>query len=315
MGDVAKGPGVHEGGRSLCGLHQVGEKGVIEQSHHGPDGFKIRRTHGAAVARRGDHDVAEAAAQIFAARRKREDGHDFRGGSDDESAMSIGAGLLAAHTDHDVAERAVVHVEGARPVDLTGIDIQSVAVEEMRVEQRGEQVVGRGDGVEVAVEVEIDAGAGLDLRSAAARGSAFHAEDGAERWFAGGDERALTEAFERLHQADGGHGFAFAGDGRCSGGHEDELAAAGKGRIGEQVEAELGAVRAQDFNVFLGELQFGSDVTNGQKLGAHGGRLDFELALVRFYGGAWRGWWRVGMRCGVAFPICDRVKVGGVKWR
>ena len=41
-------------------------------------------------------------------------------------------------------------------------------MEQVRVDERGEQVVGRGDGVKIPVEMEIDLRAGLDLRKAAA---------------------------------------------------------------------------------------------------------------------------------------------------
>jgi len=53
-------------------------------------------------------------------------------------------------------------------------------VEEVRVDERGEKVVRRGDGVKVAGEMQIDLLAGLDLREPAAGGAAFHAEDRAE---------------------------------------------------------------------------------------------------------------------------------------
>ncbi len=65
-------------------------------------------------------------------------------------------------------------------VMASGIEVESIAVEEMRVDERGEQVVRRGDGVEVAVEVEVDLFGWLDLRTSAAGCAALHAEDGPE---------------------------------------------------------------------------------------------------------------------------------------
>ncbi len=99
--------------------------------------------------------------------------------------------------------------------DGLGIEVELVAVEEVRVDEGGEQVVGRGDGVEVAVEVEVDLVGGLDLAASAAGGAALHAEDRAERGLARGDEGALADALEALDEADGGDGLALAGGGRA----------------------------------------------------------------------------------------------------
>jgi len=49
----------------------------------------------------------------------------------------------------------------------------------MRIDESGEQIVGRGDGVKIAVKMEINFRAGLDLRKAATRGTALHSKDGA----------------------------------------------------------------------------------------------------------------------------------------
>ena len=49
---------------------------------------------------------------------------------------------LAAEADDHVAQRAVVHVEHAAPGNVARVDAERVAVVEVVVEQRGEQVVG-----------------------------------------------------------------------------------------------------------------------------------------------------------------------------
>ena len=57
-----------------------------------------------------------------------------------------------------------------------GVDAERVAVMEVVVEHRGEQVVRRRDRVEVAGEVEVDLVHRDHLRVAAARRAALHAE-------------------------------------------------------------------------------------------------------------------------------------------
>ena len=176
----------------------------------------------------------------------------------------MGAVFFRVEGDGDAAEGAVVHVEGARPRYLGWIEIERIAVEEVRIDHGGQQVVRGGDGMEVAVKVEIDFLAGLNLREAAAGRAALEAEDGAERGLARGDDCRAANAFKTLRQADGGNGLAFTGDGGGGGCDQYELATNREGRIGEQIERELGAVRADGFIMYRRERQLACDFLNGQ---------------------------------------------------
>ena len=62
-----------------------------------------------------------------------------------------------------MAQSAIVHVHRARPGNLSGIELQPVAVKEMRVHQRRKQIVRGSNGMKIAIEMKIDFGAGLDL--------------------------------------------------------------------------------------------------------------------------------------------------------
>ena len=68
-----------------------------------------------------------------------------------------------------------------------------VAVMEMRVDQRREQVVRRRDRVQVAREVEVQVLHRDDLRVAAAGRAALDAEDRAERRLAEAEHRLAAE--------------------------------------------------------------------------------------------------------------------------
>ena len=87
----------------------------------------------------------------------------------------------AAERRDDRAQRAVVHVDDAAPADAARVDAERVAPIDVIVDQRGEQIVRRADGVEVAGEVEVDVLHRHDLRIAAAGGAALDAEAGTER--------------------------------------------------------------------------------------------------------------------------------------
>ena len=79
-----------------------------------------------------------------------------------------------------IAQRAIVHVDRARPRDAARIDAERVALVQVIVEHRREQRVRARDRVEVAGEMEIDVLHRNDLRVAAARRAALHAEHRAE---------------------------------------------------------------------------------------------------------------------------------------
>jgi len=273
VGNVAEGACMDESGRAFGGLDKVREDGVGEEGHHGAGGVEVGGADGLVVAGGANDDGVETAAEVIAIAGEGEDGHDFGSGGDDEAGAAVGSVALAVDFDSDAAQGAVVHVHGARPPDVGGVEVEVVAVEEMRIDEGREEVMRRGDGVDVAGEVEIDFLAGLDLREAAAGGAAFHAEDGAERRFARGDDGFFAEALEALDEADGSDGLAFAGRSGGSGGDEDELAVGRPRGIVEEVEVELGVPGAELIVVGVAEAELMSDAGDGEKRRFGGGHF------------------------------------------
>ena len=151
-----------------------------------------------------DDDAREPRLEIGVAGGEREDGHDLAGGGDVEALLAEHAVCLAAHADDAAAEEAVVHVERATPGDLPRIELTTergelgggverdarrlagVAGELVAevggvVDQRRQEIVRRGDGVDVAGEMQVDVVGGDEARLAAAGAAALHAEDRTER--------------------------------------------------------------------------------------------------------------------------------------
>ena len=87
-----------------------------------------------------------------------------------------------------------------------------------------EQVVGRGDGVEIAGEMEVDVLHGDNLGIAAAGSTALDAEYRAERGLTQGDDSLLADAGHRLAQTYGGGSFALTGGSGVDGGNQDQFA-------------------------------------------------------------------------------------------
>ena len=130
----------------------------------------------------------------------------------------------------------------------------------MIVDKGAEQVVGRGDGVDVAGEVEVDVFHRDDLTVAAARRAAFDAEYRAQGGFPQGQHSLFAEPVHSLRQADRHGGLAFAGRSRVDGRDKDELAVLFVRQSGEEVLVQFGFVFAVKLNFVLPYPPFGGQV-------------------------------------------------------
>ncbi len=88
VGDIGKGPGVHEGGRAFQGLHQGGHDGVLHQDGHGAGAADIFGGDGLASLAGGDHNIAKALAHIGQVGGQGQDGHDLAGDGDVETGLA-----------------------------------------------------------------------------------------------------------------------------------------------------------------------------------------------------------------------------------
>ena len=191
--DIGERAAVNEGGVVLEGLHEIRLQRVLQQDRHRTVRLEVARMHGLLVARVADDDLAEPRLEIGERLRKAEDRHDFGGDDDVEAVLPRKAVARAAQRDGDVSQRAVVHVHDALPRNASHVDAQRVAVVDVIVEERGEEVVGHADRVEIAGEMQVDVFHRHHLRKAAARGAALHAEDRTERGLAQADRRLLAD--------------------------------------------------------------------------------------------------------------------------
>src|SRR6185437_7670683 len=116
----------------------------------------------------------------------------------------------SAQPDDDVAQRAVVDVEHPPPGDVVRVDAERVALVDVVVEHRGQQVVGRRDGVHVAGQVQVERLHGDDLAVPAPGRAALDAERGPHRRLPDCDRGPLPDVLEPLPEADRRGGLALA---------------------------------------------------------------------------------------------------------
>ena len=170
------------------------------------------------------HDLPDAPFQIFDGSGKAEDRHDFGSNRDVKARFArIAIGNAAQRTD-DIAQRPVVHVHHPAPGHAPRVDAKLVAPIDVVVDHRREQIVGRGNGVEVAGEMQVDVFHRNDLRIAAARRTALHAKARTKRRFAQAHHGLLADAVEAIAQANRRCRLAFARRRRADRRHQNELA-------------------------------------------------------------------------------------------
>ena len=146
----------------------------------------------------------------------------------------------------------------------------------MVVYHGGKQVVGGGDGVNVAGKVEVDFVHRNNLRAPAARSTAFDAETGAERGFAQREGNALFQALQGIGQTDGNGGLALSGGRRVDGGDEHQPALLRE--ILQRDVIDLRLVAAVRFEHFLGNVELFGNFSDGLHLAGLG---DFNIGQHR----------------------------------
>ncbi len=159
--------------------------------------------------------------QIVQAIGQTKDGHDFRGHGDVEAILSGIAVARAAERDHDVAQRAVIHVHHTPPVDPAGINTQVVAPVNVVIQHGREQIIGRANGMEVAGKVQINIFHGHDLRITAASGATFHTKARAQGRFAQTDRGLFADAVETVAKSHRSGGFALPSRRWSDGGNQN----------------------------------------------------------------------------------------------
>ena len=259
--DVRERAAVDERGLPLERLHEVRLDRVLQEHGHRARGADLLRGHGLAVVRLPDRDLPEPLAEIGEVAGDGDERHDLARGGDVEPRLPRVAVRAAAERRDDVAERAVVHVHAAPPGDRERIEAERVPVQDVRVDERGEEVVRGRDRVQVAGEVEVQVLHRDDLRVAAAGRASLHAEDRAERGLAQAEHGLPSEHAEPLRQRDRRRRLPLARRGRRDRRDVDQLRVRPVREPLERPEVDLRLVAPVRLHLvrqqacFLGDLQ------------------------------------------------------------
>ena len=223
MRDVRERAAVDERRLPLERLDEVRLDRVLEEDGHRARGLQLLGRHRLALERLPDRDPAEPRAEVAEVAGDRDERHDLARRGDVEARLARVAVHAAAERGDDVAQRAVVHVHATAPRDGERVDAKLVAVQQVGVDQRREQVVGGRDRVQVAGEVEVQVLHRDDLRVAAAGSAALDPEHRPERRLAEREHRPAAELAEPLRERDGRRRLALARRCRRDRGDVDDL--------------------------------------------------------------------------------------------
>jgi len=126
-----------------------------------------------------------------------------------------------------MAQGPVVDVQDPGPGDGALVDVELITVVQVVVDHRRQEVVGGGDGVEVAGQVQVHPLGRQDAGAPGAAGPALDAEGGPHGRLAQGEDGLLSQTSEPLSQSDGRGGLALPERRRCDRSDDDVAGFAG----------------------------------------------------------------------------------------
>lgn len=243
-------------------LHEVGLERVLEQRRHRARHLEVARRNRLFVVGVAHDDAPKARLEVRDVGGKAQHRHDLARDRDVVAVLSRGAVDTPAETIHEEAKLTVVHIDAALPRDPAWVYGKRVALIDMVIQHRREQVVGGSDRVKISRKVEVDVLHWHDLRHAAAGCPALHAEHGPKRRLAKRNHRALADLAKAIREAHRGGGLAFTRGRRRDRGHEDQLAVGLVTQVAEQVIVDLRLVSAVLLDIALVDLQRAGNFRN-----------------------------------------------------
>ena len=281
--DVRERAAVDYAGRIFERLNEVRFERVLEQHGHRAVGLQVARADEPAASVIRDYNVAEAAFEVHQIGREAKNRHDLARNGDIEAVGTRNAVRLAAETYGYLAQGAVVHIDTAQYKHALWVDIKLVALVDVIVYHRAEEVVRGGQRVHIAGEMQIDILHRNHLRISAAGGAALYAENRPHRRLAKRRNTALPQLCERLAETDGNSRLALARGSRVYRRNKYQLAVRTGGGLREKLLRELRFVFAVKLEFVLGNTESGSYLFNRFFLRLEGDLdVSFQRELLPF---------------------------------
>ena len=258
VGDVGERSTVHQAELTFERLHDVRLDRVAQEDGHRAGGLDVLGGNRIASLGVANRDRAKLAAQVRHVGGERHDGHHFTRCGDVEAGLGWDAILGTTKAGHDVAQRAVRHIDRAPPGDVR--DLRAVAVEDVCVDKCRQQIVGSSDGVDVTREVQVEVLHRYDLGPATASRTTLDTEDGAKRRLTQRQHCATTNLAHALRQRDRRCRLALTSRRRRDCRDIDDLAVRAIFQAIEDRKLDLRLVATEEFELIWLDAVLGSNV-------------------------------------------------------
>src|ERR1700730_14264206 len=186
--------------------------------------IEITRVDRLLVSRIPYDDPRQPVFQILERSGKAENRHNLGCDDDIKTVFARISICRSPQGDGDLPKGAIVHIDHAFPGDAPHVEVKFISMVNMIVDHRRKKIMGKTDCAEVASEMEIDILHWYNLRVAATRGPAFHAEYGPKRWLAQTNRCFLADPVQRIAKSNRRCGLAFPSRGGTDCSDENEFA-------------------------------------------------------------------------------------------
>ena len=226
--DVRERSAVYDGRYMLQCLYQVRFQGVFQKGGHSAFRMEVmcgnRFLLGNFSIGVSYDDAAQSCLQVVDIACQTQNCHDLGCYGDVVAVLTGHSVCSSAEAVHYVSQLAVVHIHTSSPGDLSGVDVQLIALEDVVVNHGCQKVVGCSDRVEVACEVQVDVFHGDYLCVAAACSAALNAEYRSQGGLAQSYHNVLAKFLHTVCQTYGCGGLSFSCRSGVDGGNQDQLA-------------------------------------------------------------------------------------------
>ena len=183
-------------------LNEVWFQGIFQKCSHCTFCMKIascyRFLFGNFTICISDDDLGKSFFQVCNIACKAKDCHDLGCNCDVVSVFTRHTVCSSAKSVYYVTKLTVVHIHTSLPCDLSRVDVQSIALEDMVVDHCSKKVVCCTDGMEVTCEMKVDIFHRNYLCIAAACCTTFDTEYRSERWLTKSNHNTLSKLLHTI---------------------------------------------------------------------------------------------------------------------
>ena len=187
---------MHECRSILSSLHKVRIYRIAKESAYTSSNAEILDIERLALDGEAEQYILDSATEVLLILSKTEDSHDFRSRSDIKSALHHYAISFSSQSGNDASEVTVVDVEHSFPEHFAHCESVFTMLVDVIIQQSGNHIVCRSDGMEVASEVKVDSIHWQYLCISTTSSTTFHSETWSERRLAQRYNRIFTYLIE-----------------------------------------------------------------------------------------------------------------------